>query len=228
MTEYEQRLDDAEEKKNNEMKEPLAICFNEKLPVAYLQNTYEDLESRARRNNLCIYGVKEGEENNEMLGFISNLIQTSLSLPGDLNLNIMRAHRSLTMKPKDLGSPPRSIIIRFLDYRTKEMVIWQAWKHRGGVTYKGQIIFDQDYTSDIQRKCKQVKDVIKQLKENNIKAQSPFPTNLKIHLESGAKTFTTLADAARTLAEMGIPVQVDEWETLLVELLCNSLNNQTD
>jgi hypothetical protein len=80
------------------------------------------------------------------------------------------------MKPTNPGSPPRSIIVRFLDFRTKELVIQEAWKHRGGVIYKGQkIFFDQDYTSDIQKKRKQVREVIKQLKEKNIKAQSPFP-----------------------------------------------------
>jgi hypothetical protein len=62
-----------------------------------------------------------------------------------------------------------------------------------------KIFFDQDYTSDIQRKRKQVRDVMKLLKEKNIKAQSPFPAKLKIHLGSGTITFTTLADAATTL-----------------------------
>lgn len=126
------------------------------------------------------------------------------------------------MKPKDSG-PPRSIITRFLDYRVKETVIQEAWKHRGGVTHDGQkIFFDQDYTTDIQRKRKQVREVIKQLKDKNIKAQSPFPAKLKIHLESGVKTFTTLADASPTLEEMGIHVHIDEREKLQTEFLNHS------
>ena len=153
-----------------------------------------------------------------MLSFIIDLIRTSLTLLEDLNLNLVRAHRSLTMKPKDPASHPRSIIVRFLDYRIKEMVI----QHRGGVPYNGEkIFFDQDYTSDIQNKCKQVRDVMKPLKEKNIKAQSPFPAKLKIHLESETKTFKTLADAATTLKELGIHVQLDERE-LQAELLQNN------
>lgn len=65
----------------------------------------------------------------------------------------------------------------------------KAWKHRGGVPYNGQkIFFDQDYTSDIQKKRKQVRDVMKLLKEKNIKAQSPFPAKPKIQTEANLMT----------------------------------------
>lgn len=104
--------------------------------------------------------------------------------------------------------PPRSIIVWFSDYRVSEMILQHAWKKRG-VTHQGQkIFFDQDYTSDVQKKRKKVKEVIKQLKENKIKAQSPVPAQLKIHLDSGVKTFTTLSEAAPTLRKIGINVNV--------------------
>ena len=219
VTEYEQRLGAAEDKTQRHERALRYLLQRD----ASLMAKCVDLESRARRNNLRVYGVTEDNENNDMLSYISNLIRTSLTLPEDLNLNIVRAHQSLTMKPTDPGSPPRSIIVRFLDFRTKELVIQEAWKHRGGVMYKGQkIFFDQDYTSDIQKKRKQVREVIKQLKENNIKAQSPFPAKLKIHLKTGAKTFMTLSDAAPTLHAIGIHVHLEECETLRAELLRNS------
>merc|ERR1712035_105985 len=127
------------------------------------------------------------------------------------------------MKPKD-SAPPRSIIVRFSDYRMKETILQKAWKKRG-VTYEGQnVFFDQDYTSDVQKKRKQVREVIKQLKDKKVKAQSPFPAQLKIHLESGVKTFSCLADAAPTLKEMGIHVKVEDQETLQKELLRNHWN----
>lgn len=220
MTDYEERIGEAEEKTQRNERALQYLLHRE----ASMAAKCEDLESRARRNNLRIYGVKEDEEiNSNMLDFISDLIRTSLALPGDLNLNIVRAHRSLTMKPRDPKNPPRSIIVRFLDYRAKEMVIQEAWKRRGGVTHNDQkIFFDQDYTADIQKKRKHVRDVIRQLKEKNIKAQSPFPAKLKIHLDSGVKTFATLGDAAETLKNLGIHVERDERETLLTELLQNN------
>ena len=216
VTNVEQRVSDTEDKT---LRHERAIRYLLQREVR-LSAKCEDLESRARRNNLRIYGVKEGEEMNDMIKFISNLMRTSLELPDDLDLCVERAHRSLTMKPKE-PAPPRSIIVRFSDYRVKDKILQQAWKKRG-VTHQGQkIFFDQDYTSDVQKKRKQVREVIKQLKEKKVKAQSPFPAQLKIHLDSGVKTFTTLSEAAPTLKKMGINIKVDEREDLQKELLHN-------
>jgi len=120
VSEYEQRLSDAEDKSQRNERALHYLLLRD----ASLSAKCEDLESRARRNNVRIYGVKEDEETNkDMLSFVNDLIRTSLTLPEELKLNIERAHRSLTMKPKDATSPPRSIIVRFLDYRIKETVI---------------------------------------------------------------------------------------------------------
>lgn len=214
VTNVEQRISDSEDKALRHERAIRYLLQKE----AKLSAKCEDLESRARRNNLRIYGVKEGEEKNDMIKFISNLMRSSLELPEDFDLCLERAHRSLTMKPKE-PAPPRSIIIRFSDYRARETVLQHAWKKRG-VTYQGQkIFFDQDYTSDVQKKRKQVREVIKQLKEKKIKAQSPFPAQLKIYLDSGMRTFTTLSEAAPTLRKMGINVKVDEREDFQRELL---------
>lgn len=67
----------------------------------------EDLEPRARRNNLRVYGVKEDEEGNDMTNFITNLMCTSFKLPQYMDLCVERTHCSLTMKPKE-SAPPRS------------------------------------------------------------------------------------------------------------------------
>lgn len=184
---------------------------------AKLSAKCEEYESRSRRNNVRIYGIKEGEEKNDMIPFITGMIRTSFKLPEDMDLGIERAHRSLMVKPKD-SAPPRSIIVRFLDYRVKEKVLQMAWSNRG-IMYQGQkIYFDQDYTAEIQQKRKQVREVIKQLKEKKIRAVSPYPAKLKLYLDQGSKTFSTLAEAAPTLREMGIRVKLDEREAIRVQL----------
>lgn len=188
---------------------------------AKLSAKCEDLESRARRNNIRIYGIPEGEEKKGMITFVTNLMRTSLKLPQDMDLCVERAHRSLNMKPKE-SAPPRSIILRFSDYRVKERIIQMAWSRRD-VTYQGRkIYYDQDYTANIQKKRKQVREVIKQLKDKNVRAVSPFPAQLRIFLDSGTKTFTTLARAAPTLEELGINIKVDEYESCREELLGDS------
>lgn len=63
-----------------------------------LQQKLTDLESRSRRNNIRIFGLAEGEEGNSVIRFISDLLKRELPLPGDLDLKIQRAHRSLAPK----------------------------------------------------------------------------------------------------------------------------------
>lgn len=102
VTEYEQRLSDAED---NSQRNERALRYLLQRDAS-LSAKCED--SRARRNNVRIYAVKEDEETNkDMLSFVMDLIRTSLTIPEELNLNVVRAHRSLTMKPKDAASPPR-------------------------------------------------------------------------------------------------------------------------
>lgn len=59
-----------------------------------------------------------------------------------------------------------------------------------------------------------MREVIKKLKEKNIKAQSPYPAQLKVLLETGTKVFTTLTEAAPMLKDFGITVEEDEEEKL--------------
>ncbi|CAG5865923.1 unnamed protein product [Menidia menidia] len=162
-----------------------------------LSEKCNDLESRMRRNNIRI-------------GYMAF---PRIQITQGMDLCIERAHRSLVNKPKDSTVPPRAIIVRFLDYKMKEQVIKQAWKQK--ICYEGQsVYFNQDYTTEVQKKRKQVREVIKQLKERNVKAQSPYPAQLKVFLDTGKKTFSKVEEAAPMLKEMGITVKEDRLERI--------------
>ncbi|RXN32638.1 LINE-1 type transposase domain-containing 1 [Labeo rohita] len=92
-----------------------------------------DLEGRSHRNNIRIYGVSENAEGSSMPRFIENLIKTELGDLLELNqgddLGIERAHRALTPRPP-AGMPPRSIVVRFLQFTTKEKILHAAWKKK--------------------------------------------------------------------------------------------------
>lgn len=70
----------------------------------------------------------------------------------------------------------------------------------------------------------QKKNGIKKLKEKNVaqKAQSPYPAQLKVFMDSGTKTFTTLMKAAPILKYMGINVEEDNRERLQQVMMQNS------
>uniref|UniRef100_A0A671KRR6 Uncharacterized protein n=1 Tax=Sinocyclocheilus anshuiensis TaxID=1608454 RepID=A0A671KRR6_9TELE len=77
-----------------------------------LEEKCEDLESRSRRSNIRIYGVKEGAERDKtMTEFIDNL--------------------SLITAPTDPKASPRSIVVKFLHFPTKQQILFKAWSKKG-------------------------------------------------------------------------------------------------
>lgn len=98
-----------------------------------------DLENRSRRNNIRLYGITENTEGTSVVDFVNNLLTTELTLPDGVNLEIQRAHRALVAKP-DPNSSPRSVIVNFLRFEIKQMVLKSAWKKKVCVGEK-QIFF---------------------------------------------------------------------------------------
>ncbi len=127
---------------------------------AKLTARQDDLENKLRRNNIRVYGIPEDAEGKEMIPFITNFFKSTLKLQENMKICIERAHRAITLKPKPTA-PPRSIIVRFLDFKVKQMVLQQAWAQRDVKYQRKRVYFDQDYSPDVLRKRKQVREVIK-------------------------------------------------------------------
>uniref|UniRef100_H2MAH2 L1 transposable element RRM domain-containing protein n=1 Tax=Oryzias latipes TaxID=8090 RepID=H2MAH2_ORYLA len=185
---------------------------------ASLASKCDDMENRLRRNNIRLYGIPEGSEKDDMVKFVCHFFKTALEIREEIDINVERAHRALGPKPRSTTAPPRSIIVRFLDFQVKQAVLQQAWKQRQ-VEFQGhKVYFDQDYSSDLQKKRKKVREVIKKLKEKNIRAQSPYPAQLRIFTQSGARLFPSLLEAKSTLKELGINMEMEDRDVLEMEL----------
>lgn len=81
-----------------------------------------------------------------------------------------------------------------------------------------QIYFDNDYSPDLQRKCAQVRYIVKQLKQKNIKAKCMYPARVRMMVGSKEKTFQTVMDTAPVLQDLNIQVRVDERDKVEREL----------
>lgn len=183
------------------------------------------MENRLRRNNIRVYVIPEEAEGKETVPFLIEFFRTTLELKEDVEIKLERAHRVLAPKPKTTA-PPRSIMVRFLDFSMKQVVLQQAWKQRD-VTFRGQrVYYDQDYSPEVQRKRKQVREVIKKLREKDIKAQSPYPAQLKVFLDTGVKVFPSLLEAQLFLKELGITAEMEERDVLERELTQDSWTTQ--
>lgn len=90
----------------------------------------------------------------------------------------------------------------------------QAWAQRDSEFQGEKVYFDQDYSPDVQKKRKQVREVIKKLRECNIKAKAPYPAQLRVLLDTGIKTFPSLYEAQPTLRKLGVEVNMVERDLL--------------
>lgn len=83
-----------------------------------------DLEGRSRRDNVRVFGVKEGAKENTttMITFVEDLLMRGLELPSSTALNIKGAQRALAAKPPP-GAPPRSIVVRFASFKVKDEIL---------------------------------------------------------------------------------------------------------
>lgn len=182
-----------------------------------LQEKLTDLEGRTRRNNVRIWGLKEGIEGDSVQEYVDKLIHTELGVAEDVKLEIQRAHRALAPKPQP-NKPPRAIIVNFLRFEVKESILRMAWKKT--VKVEGQrVTFDQDYAAEVAAKRRKYAGLKRILKENGIRFQSPMDT-LRVHWSEGVQVYHSAQDAARAMRLRGwqVPDPGDEGTTLIQRL----------
>lgn len=142
LDEAEGRIEKAEERIQNTEEVITAML---KLHTK-MEDKLLDLESHSKRDNIRIYGVpEEAKESTTMVSFVENLLHGGLELTEDMpDLQIERAHRSVGPKPL-VDALPRSIIIKFLSFKTNESVLRKAWQKKGFTWQENHINLDHDY-----------------------------------------------------------------------------------
>ncbi|KAL0151620.1 hypothetical protein M9458_053021 [Cirrhinus mrigala] len=165
-----------------------------------------DLESRSRRKNLRIFGVPEDEEKGSVTQFVEELMRRELGI--DADCQIQRAHRALAPKPK-ADRPPRAIVVNFLQYSTKEMVLSKAWSKRIITIGERRIFFDHDYPLAMVQQRKSYVKAKKILKEAGIRFQTPF-TKMRVHWNNGVKTYNDAKEVEKDLRDRGYKVADSE------------------
>lgn len=172
-----------------------------------LQVKLTELEARSRGNNLRIYGIPEESEGSNLSEFLTKLIKSQLGLPlADMDFGIQHCHHALTPKPPQ-GAPPRSLVICFLEFRVKELVLRAAWRMKD-VRYNGKrIYFDQDYPPEILKKRKAYVGILRELKAKGIHFQTPHPAKLKVFFDSGTEVYESVAEAAKDLTKRGFSLE---------------------
>lgn len=177
-----------------------------------------DLEGRLRRENVRLYGVKEGAEEGAatMITYVEELLIKGLELPTSTTVNIERAHRALNTKPPP-GAPPRSIVVKFASFRMKDDILKKAWQAKG-FEYQGmKIHMDHDYAPELLKKRKDYTEAKTALKERNIRFQTPFPARLRVYYKDGTVVYNSAEEATEDMTRRGIPVTVRKKNTSLLD-----------
>ena len=172
-----------------------------------LEDKLTAIEQQSRRNNLRCYSLAEGVERDSPVEFMENLIKTELGLTDlvqNQNLGIERAHR-VGPKPPE-GAPPRSMIVRFLQFTVKEEVLHTAWAKKPCVQGK-RVYFDHDYADAVQKKRQEYVPVKKALSAKKIPFKTPM-TKMRVEFEKGTYiTYNSAAEAVKDLRSKGYTVE---------------------
>ncbi|KAK1898359.1 LINE-1 type transposase domain containing protein 1 [Dissostichus eleginoides] len=114
--------------------------------MAALESKTDDLENRARRKNLRLFGIREGAEGQQtLLNFVNNMLTRWLELIPDRALTLERVHRTLPS-----GKPNQHRAVRFLKFQEKEFVDHES--RRRDITHDGgKISFAQDLSAETVR-----------------------------------------------------------------------------
>ena len=115
--------------------------------------------------------------------------KSELPASQDMDLKIQWAHR--TLAPISLSdAPPRPIVVNFLEFITKELILSETWKKRK-IQVGGRIIyFDYDYVSEIVKNLQEYNTIKKALKQKGIHFQTQY-TSMQIHWATGVCTYST-------------------------------------
>lgn len=220
ITEAESRIEKAEDRIQN-----VEHVMTKMLKVMREQEAkLLDQESRSRRLNLRLYNVSEGAENGRpMVTFVEKLLRESLDISPNMSLGIERTHRALGPKPSGNGEEkPRSIIIGFARFTTKEEVLRKAWTKKTVLWEGRRIYFDQDYPPVILQKRKEYAEAKRVLKRHNIRFQTPFPYKLRVFYENGTQLYQSAEEATTDMISRGMPVTKVTTRESLAEQLARS------
>ena len=216
LEEAEDRIEKAEERLLN-----VEGVLSEMLKLhAQMETKLTEQESRSRRENIRLYGISEGAEKDSasVTEFVEQLLGNNLDIADTTTLQIERAHRSLGPKPPP-HAQPRSIVVKFASFRTKEMVLRKAWQKKGLMLEETRINVDNDYPPRILQRRKEYTEVRKALQERDIKFQTLFPARLKVKFREGEKIYDTVEEATKDLSKKGFNVvPVKQPETMMERL----------
>lgn len=144
--------------------------------VSTLTHRLNMQEARSRRDNLRVFGVKEGREGTDALSFFETWLPEVLNIQAKNNrIRLDRCHRGLG-RPRP--GVPRVVVMK-LHNPTDKMKILRAYNEKRGLEYEGsKINIRQDIPQEILLRRREFNSVCQHLIKKKIKFKMRFPSTL--------------------------------------------------
>lgn len=180
------------------------LCAHLETECEKLKEKTCDLESRSRRQNIRIVGIKEGVENGKPTEFVTNLLAQVLGEENfDRPIQIDRAHRS--PQPIREGRS-RAFVVRLHHYQVKERILRLARSKPLQYDGKAMHIFP-DLAADVLKQRQKFDSIRKKCREHEVRCGFRFPSKFIVTVrDKETKTF----DSSES-AEMYLRGAVENW-----------------
>lgn len=167
--------------------------------VLYLTERIDDLENRGRRKNVRIIGLPEGAEGVNPTSFFETWLPKVLKIATKTGrIKLERAHRALVNEASPPSDKPRSVLVRFHNFRDKERVMNASWNmgvKKEVVQHDGAtVMFFHDYSAAVVRKRKKFDGVKKRLRAIGATYNQVYPAALKVTHRGSTTLFKHPAD----------------------------------
>lgn len=170
--------------------------------LAMLTRRMDDQESRMRRDNIRIFGVKEGVEGKDAIHFFETWLPTLLNMQtkkGRIRLD--RCHRSL-------GTPrpgiPRAVIMKI--HHSTDVTKVLALSKKTRLVFEGAtVIIRQDLPQSVLQQRRKFNAVCQQLITKGIRFGMLYPANLRFSYKGKNFSFDSAEEAARLIETLDVP-----------------------
>lgn len=162
-----------------------------------------DLEARSRRSNVRLVNLPEGAEGEDTCGFLESWIPEVLELQSLRGkITVERAHRLGPRRQHKTDSTPRTLIMKFLNYKDKEAVM-KAARAKTQVLYKNHPVrFYQDTTAETHKKIKEFEEARRQLRSLGLRYGMIPPGRLIVTYKERSHMFNSADEAERFIKKI--------------------------
>lgn len=159
-----------------------------------LSNKIQEQEDRERRSNLRLVGLPEKMEGTDMCNFLEGWLSAVLGDAVTPIPVIERAHRIGQVNSARF-SAPRSIVIKFLNYKDREKTLRAARKLKEVRYENHRVSFFPDLSAETRQHQRQFDGVKAQFRSMNIRYGMLYPTHLVITHDGQRLIFTSVPEA---------------------------------